>query len=75
MELKDRIRVAREARKLNQRELAEQADLSLSVVALLERGRRTNLKLSTAQALADALGCSVEWLAFGVGAAPDGVAA
>jgi transcriptional regulator with XRE-family HTH domain len=76
VDLKDRIQAARVARGLKtQRELAELADVSLSMVSLLERGEKTDMRASMASDLAVALGCSVDWLLNGTGAAPEGVAA
>lgn len=76
MELKDRIRIAREARGFeSQRLLAEEADVPLSLVSLLERGKRTDMHMSTAAKLSRALGCSVDWLVSGSGDGPRGAAA
>lgn len=74
-ELKDRLAAARTARGLTQRQVAEEADISLSLVSLLERGERTDLRVSAAAELARVLGCSVSWLLTGEGKAPEGAAA
>jgi transcriptional regulator with XRE-family HTH domain len=54
-----RLRELRQARGLSQEKLAEQADLSVTYVSSLERGRY-NPSLRNLMKLARALGCRVE---------------
>jgi transcriptional regulator with XRE-family HTH domain len=51
-----RLQTLREAAKLSQQEVAEKADLSLSLVAKMEQGRKADPRASTILALAGALG-------------------
>ncbi len=51
-----RLRTLREAAKLSQQEVAEKADLSLSLIAKMEQGRKADPRASTILALAGALG-------------------
>ena len=51
-----RLRTLREASGLSQQEVAERADLSLSLVAKMEQGRKADPRASTVLALAGALG-------------------
>ncbi len=51
-----RIRTLREAAGLSQQQVAERADLSLSLVAKLEQGRKADPRASTLLALAEAMG-------------------
>ena len=51
-----RLRTLREAAGLSQQEVAERADLSLSLVAKMEQGRKADPRASTVLALAAALG-------------------
>ena len=65
--LGQRLRAARRARRLTQRELAARAGISATAVCLLERigaGRSRTIYLAE---LAGALGVSVEWLGLGLG--------
>lgn len=57
-----RLKRLREAAGLTQQQLADAAGLAQGAVADLERGRRPDPRLSTALALAGALGVSVERL-------------
>ena len=50
-----RLRTLREASGLSQQEVAERADLSLSLVAKMEQGRKADPRASTVLALAAAL--------------------
>jgi transcriptional regulator with XRE-family HTH domain len=51
-----RLRSLREAAALSQQEVADRADLSLSLVAKMEQGRKADPRASTLLALAEALG-------------------
>lgn len=51
-----RLRTLREAAGLSQQEVAERADLSLSLIAKMEQGRKADPRASTVLALAGALG-------------------
>jgi len=53
--LAERIRTLREAAGLSQQEVAVKADLSLSLVAKLEQGKKADPRASTLLALAGAL--------------------
>lgn len=57
----DRLRKAREAAGLEQRELAERAGISRATISNAERGIG-NPNLATLQAWADATGVPVSWL-------------
>jgi transcriptional regulator with XRE-family HTH domain len=63
------VRAFRKAAGLSQQALAVAAGLSLAVVAQIEQGRKADPRLSTALALARALGVRVEDL---VGGEPKG---
>jgi transcriptional regulator with XRE-family HTH domain len=60
--LADRLEQLRKAAGLNQQELADKAGLSMSVVSQIERGKKLDPRVSTIEALADALGVSVDEL-------------
>lgn len=66
----ERVKQAREARGMSQRELSEAAGLHKSHIPLIEGGRRENVALDTARAIAAALNVSVGWLTNGEGAGP-----
>jgi transcriptional regulator with XRE-family HTH domain len=51
-----RLRTLRETAKMSQQEVAEKADLSLSLIAKMEQGRKADPRASTLLALAGALG-------------------
>ena len=51
-----RLRTLREASGLSQQEVAERAELSLSLIAKMEQGRKADPRASTVLALAAALG-------------------
>ncbi len=51
-----RLRTLRESAGLSQQEVADRADLSLSMVAKMEQGRKADPRASTLLALAGALG-------------------
>ncbi len=51
-----RLKALRESSGLSQQEIAVKADLSLSLVAKLEQGKKADPRASTLLALADALG-------------------
>lgn len=85
-DLKGRLRSARKAGGWSQTQLAHLAVLppgkdgkprhvGPSHVALIERGERDNLTTEIASALCGVLGCSMDWLLLGKGAAPRGVRA
>jgi DNA-binding XRE family transcriptional regulator len=60
-----RIKAARKAAGLTQQKLGEKLGVKFQTVAQWERGLR-NPKLTTLQKVADACGCSVTYLAFGI---------
>lgn len=51
-----RLRALREAAQLSQQEVADKSDLSLSLIAKMEQGRKADPRASTILALAGALG-------------------
>ncbi len=51
-----RLRTLRETSGLSQQQVAERADLSLSLIAKMEQGRKADPRASTILALAEALG-------------------
>jgi transcriptional regulator with XRE-family HTH domain len=57
-----RVRAARERRGMSREALAAQAGVSYGAVAQIETGRRTDIRLTTMTALAQALGVSVDYL-------------
>ena len=59
LRLAERIRSLRTERGLTQQELALRSRLSVSIVARLDQGRARDPRLSTAEALAGALGVPV----------------
>ncbi len=63
------IRTARERRGLTQAELAHELGVPQSTIARLERGGRTDPRLSTVIAIAGALHVSLDQLAFEAGLA------
>lgn len=73
-----RLRVAREARGLNQRDLAEKAGLSVAYVHKvertldpgMERDAIANPRLDCVEKLAAALDVPIQWLALGIGPEP-----
>ena len=54
--LSERLRSLRETGGLSQQELATRADLSMSLVAKMEQGKKADPRVSTVLALAGALG-------------------
>jgi transcriptional regulator with XRE-family HTH domain len=54
--LSERLKALREAKGLSQQELATGADLSMSLVAKLEQGKKADPRVSTVLALASTLG-------------------
>lgn len=58
--LAGRLKALRAEAKLSQQALAVRAGLSLSVVSQIEQGRKEDPRVSTARALADALGASLD---------------
>ena len=58
----DRIKQARKAANMTQKELAEKLGVKFSVISKYENGRVTNLKLETIAELADALDVKPSWL-------------
>lgn len=70
MEIRHRLKSARLASGLTQRELAEQAGVSQSLVAQIERGEREPGR-NALRSLAEALGTTVSWL-LGERIAPPG---
>lgn len=65
--LADRLKSRRESRGLTMTGLERMADVGTGLVSKLESGQRRDSKTSTVAALAKALGCSPEWLAYGKG--------
>lgn len=63
MRLGDRIRVYREKKGWNQRELARQARVDHAWISRVESGERNNLSLDAAKRIALALGVTVDYLA------------
>jgi transcriptional regulator with XRE-family HTH domain len=57
-----RLKKLREEAGLTQRELAERAEVSLSIVFQIEQGAKKDPRISTLVALAEALGVSVDEL-------------
>lgn len=57
--LSKRVRELRKAAEMTQRELAEASGVSLPRIRSLEQGQSTGVLLDTAQALADALGVTL----------------
>jgi len=70
--LSGRIRALREAAGLSQQEVATRGDLSLSLVAKLEQGKKADPRASTLLALAAALGVPPGLLLDGLYPAPGG---
>lgn len=68
--LPDRLRWARETAGLSKRGLSDIAGLDPSHVRFIEAGERPNPSVDTLGALAEKLGTTVDWLAFGRGEAP-----
>ena len=68
-----RLRTLREAAGLSPEQVAERADLSLSLVSKLERGRKADPRASTLLALATALGVRPGQLIEDLTAPPDGM--
>lgn len=68
--LADRVKGARTRAGLSQVELARVCGVSPSLVCTLESGRTKSLRHSTLLRMAEALGQSPEWLAFGRRATP-----
>lgn len=68
--LGDRVRQAREVRKMSQRELSDASGLHKSHIPLIEGGERPNISVPTVEALAKALNVSVGWLVNGEGEGP-----
>jgi transcriptional regulator with XRE-family HTH domain len=62
MSIGERLKRLREMRGLSQNELARRAGISHPVISDLERGVREDMAVSTAKALARALGVSLEML-------------
>jgi transcriptional regulator with XRE-family HTH domain len=67
-----RLRTLREASKLSQQEVAERADLSLSLIAKMEQGRKADPRASTLLALAGALGVKPGQLIEDLAPPPEG---
>jgi transcriptional regulator with XRE-family HTH domain len=56
MQIGRNLKELRERARLTQRELADRAKVSLSIIFQIEQGARTDPRISTIAALADALG-------------------
>jgi transcriptional regulator with XRE-family HTH domain len=63
MTLAVRLKALRNAARMSQQELATRAGLSMSMVAQLEQGTKTDPRVSTLVALAKALGVDLNTLA------------
>jgi transcriptional regulator with XRE-family HTH domain len=61
----DRVKAARERLGWSREELAFRAEISWSAIAQTESGRRTNLRPGTLNALASALGVTIDYLIHG----------
>lgn len=70
--LAKRIKQLREGAGLSQQALATAAGLSISVVTQLEQGNRSDPRVSTAAALACALGVTVDEMLAGAADSPAG---
>lgn len=68
-----RLQTLREAAKLSQQEVADKSDLSLSLIAKMEQGRKADPRASTILALAGALGVRPGELIEDLVAPPDDV--
>lgn len=68
--LAERLRYAREKRRLSARALSRRAHISAAMVGLIERGTTDDPKGSTIKALAAALGVTTDWLLTGEGDGP-----
>src|ERR1700760_270548 len=69
-----RLRLVRAARRLSVRELARRVGCSASLISQIERGVSVP-SVGVLYSLATELGSSLDYLLFGSGAGPDGVAA
>lgn len=58
----NRIKERREALKMTQTELADKSGISRATISALENGGKTDIKVSTLKALADALKCKPHFL-------------
>ena len=67
-----RLRTLREAAQLSQQEVADKSDLSLSLIAKMEQGRKADPRASTLLALAAALGVRPGQLIEDLTPPPDG---
>lgn len=68
------MKLARSKRAMTQDELAERAGVSGGYISLVERDEGKENRgptVGSMRLLADALGVPVEWLAYGVGDAPE----
>ena len=63
--LAERVKWAREVRRMSREDLAEASGLSLSSIKRLESGQTKNPKGSAIVGLEDALGCDFTWLIHG----------
>lgn len=70
MDLPERVAVLRKQGGVSASELSSLAGLSPAHVALIERGSRPNITVTTAMAIARVFGVSVEYLVAGEGPAP-----
>jgi transcriptional regulator with XRE-family HTH domain len=62
MSMSERLRTRREALRLSQQALSDQAGVSRVTIARIEMGTQTTITTDTAKALARALGVSVDFL-------------
>ena len=69
--LGERLRRAREAAGLSQRELARLTEVTRNTISQVERGRRREVSTWTLARFADATGKTMDWL-YGREGGPDG---
>jgi transcriptional regulator with XRE-family HTH domain len=62
MALGEKIRALREARRMTQTELAERAQIGQAIISRLEAGLQHEVRSGVLKRLAEALGCTTDWL-------------
>lgn len=70
MTVANRVKLARDVRGLSRYALAGETGLSNSYFYHLEHGKIESPTIGTLRLIADALGVSFDWLAFGKGKSP-----
>jgi transcriptional regulator with XRE-family HTH domain len=63
--LAGKVKVLREKKGMTQQDLAQAADLSMSIVSQIEQGKRPDPRVSTLRGIASALGVSMDELMKG----------